>query len=112
MAVPSESRAATSLKTQANEIIVGVALVGVAIGVGVFYAIHESGRHVHGCAISATGGLELRQKDDPQVWLLIGDTASIKPGDRVKVAGKKQKKMGTAPRTFIVEKAKDYGPCS
>jgi hypothetical protein len=44
--------------------------------------------------------------------MLMGDTADIKAGDRIRVKGKKKKKDSPAGGKFLVEKlAKNYGPC-
>ncbi len=93
-------------------VFVGVALVGATIGVGVYYLTRKSPA-LTGCASAGGGGLQLQNESDQEPYLLIGDTAAIKPGDRVKVAGKRKKKdAAVVTRTFVVEKlAKDYGPC-
>lgn len=58
-------------------------------------------------------GLDLQSESDKQTYLLIGDTATIKAGDRVKVAGKRKKKDASGAQHFLVERVgKDYGPCT
>jgi len=92
---------------------VGVAIgaVGIAIGFGIYYAVHHD-HSIKGCVTGEPGSLLLTQKDDPQVWTLIGDTAGVHAGDRVRVVGKRKKKAPDGSRQFIVEKlGKDYGPC-
>jgi hypothetical protein len=55
--------------------------------------------------------LTLENESDHQSFALNGETAGIRPGDRVKVQGKKQKANGAA-RGFTVVKVKtDYGAC-
>ncbi len=98
-------------KNQADWIGVGVAAIGAGIGIGIFYAIHH-GRSIDGCAVSGPNGLEVQNRGDQQTYALIGEVAGIKPGDRVRVSGKKEKKKAGAPQQFLVEKlSKDFGSC-
>jgi len=93
-------------------ILVGIAGGSAALGIGVYYAIHRD-RSLNGCAVSGAGGIELQNRGDQQTYSLLGETAGIKPGDRVRVSGKKEKKNSGAPRQFLVEKLnKDYGSCT
>ncbi len=98
-------------KGQVVGVAVGIAAVGAAIGVGVYYAV----RHNHsltGCVAPGANGLELTNEGDHRLYALLGDQASIKAGDRVRVSGKKQKKGSGDAWPFLVEKvSKDFGPC-
>jgi len=97
-------------KSEVAEVVGVVIGVGAAIGVGIYFAVHAN-HSVSGCTVAAANGLQLQQ--DQQMWSLVGSIATIKPGERVRVSGKKQKKTAGAPRPFLVEKlAKDYGPCA
>ena len=97
-------------KSETAEAVGVVIGVGAAIGVGIYFAVHAN-HSVTGCTAAAANGIQLQQ--DQQTWSLIGSTGAIKPGERIRVSGKKQKKIAGAPRTFLVEKlAKDYGPCT
>ena len=105
---------ADNLQTDAEWIIVGIAATGAAIGIGLYYAFHHS-HSLKGCAVSGPNGLELQTESDQQTFQLLGVTADVKAGDRVKVIGKIKKngKADTSNRSFLVEKlAKDYGACS
>jgi hypothetical protein len=55
----------------------------------------------------------LQNESDQQTYLLIGDVADVKPGERVRVKGKKKKAKAPAnDRSFLVEKfSKDFGAC-
>ncbi len=98
-------------RTQAGWIGVGVAAIGAGIGIGIFYAVHH-GHSIDGCALSGPNGLELQNRGDQQTYALIREVAGIKPGDRVRVSGKKEKKKAGAPQQFLVEKlSKDFGYC-
>jgi len=97
-------------KSDVAEAVGAVVGVGAVIGVGIYFAVHAN-HSVTGCTAAAANGIQLQQ--DQQTWSLIGSTGAIKPGERIRVSGKKQKKIAGAPRTFLVEKlAKDYGPCT
>jgi hypothetical protein len=89
-----------------------IAGVGVGIGLGVYFAV----RHNHsltGCAVSGANGLQLQSQGDQQIYALVGDTAGITPGERIRVSGKRENKSDGVPRQFLVEKlAKDYGFCA
>lgn len=92
-------------------IVAVLVAVGVGAGIGIYYAIHH-GNSLDGCAVSGPDGLQLQNKGDGQIYALAGEVAAIKPGDRVRVAGKKQKKNGGGAQLFLVEKiSKDYGVC-
>jgi hypothetical protein len=90
--------------------IVGIAAAGVVIGIGTYYLLRKAS--ITGCAVSNQNGLELRNESDQQNYMLIGDTADIKAGERIRVKGKKKKKDSSAGRKFFVQKlARNYGPC-
>lgn len=93
-------------------ILIGIAGGSAALGIGIFYAVHH-GHTINGCALPGPNGLELQNQGDQKTYHLIGEVADIKPGDRVRVSGKKEKESSGTPQEFIVEKlAKDYGACT
>jgi hypothetical protein len=90
---------------------VGVAAVGALIGIGVFYGVKHN-HSVTGCALSGPDGITLTSDSDKQTYTLIGDMAGIKPGNRVRVSGKRRKASSAATRQYLVEKvSRDFGPC-
>jgi NADH:ubiquinone oxidoreductase subunit K len=98
-------------KGQVAGVAIGIAAVGAAIGIGVYYATHHN-RSVTGCAVSWPSGTTLTTESDKTVYTLTGDVAGIKTGDRVRVSGKKVKQKSAGTRQFIVEKiSADYGVC-
>ena len=104
---------ADQLQTDANWIIAGVAATGAAVGIGIYYAVHHAAS-IKGCVTSGANGLELQNEGDRQMYQLLGMTADVKPGNRVRVTGKRKKApSGAAGNTsFLVEKlSKDYGAC-
>jgi hypothetical protein len=107
---PKPTRADT-LKTDATEIIVAAVAIGAAIGIGIYFLVRRP-PSIAGCVALGPDGLGLKNESDQQTFSLIGDTAGIKAGNRVKVSGKKKKKDSTGKRDFIVDKlSKDYGTC-
>jgi hypothetical protein len=108
--LPKQAHADT-LKTDAIEILVAAVAIGAALGVGIYFLVRQS-PSISGCAASRADGLTLRNEGDQQTYSLIGDTAGIKAGDRIKVSGKKKKKDPSGKHDFLVEKLKkDYGAC-
>ncbi len=104
---------ANSIPTSSDVAWIGVAVaaIGAGIGIGIYYAVRH-GHALTGCAVSGASGLQLQNEGDQQSYALIGDVASIKSGDRVRVSGKKVKGNAGAARQFLVEKlSKDYGSC-
>jgi hypothetical protein len=102
------------LPSKAEVVAGSISIIAVAgaIGVGTYYVIRHD-RSIDGCAASGSGGLDLRNRGDGQTYTLTGELEGIKPGERVRVSGKRQKKVFGAQRQFLVEKlAKDYGPCA
>jgi hypothetical protein len=91
---------------------VAVAAIGAGIGIGVYYAFHH-GHSLNGCAVTGSDGLQLQNRGDGQTYSLSGEIAAIKPGERVRVKGKKVKNSSGATQHFVVENlSKDYGACS
>jgi hypothetical protein len=100
--------------TKGDAKAIGIGIVGgaVALGVGIYFAVHH-GHSLRGCAVSGPSGLELQNRGDQQTYSLTGAVASVKPGDQVRVSGRKQKKSGGAPPQFLVDSVtKDYGSCT
>jgi hypothetical protein len=63
-----------------------------------------------GCVSTTAGGLEIAGQGGQTAYILSGDTASLKPGDLVKIKGKKKTINGQ--HTFVVSSfVKDYGSC-
>jgi len=99
-------------KGQAHAIEAGVVGGGAAlVGIVIYFAVRH-GHSLRGCAVTGPNGLQLRNQGDEQTYTLTGKVAAIKPGDRVRVSGRKGKKSAGVPRDFLVAKlTKDYGAC-
>jgi hypothetical protein len=109
------AKAQNSGKIVSNGTIAGV-IVGVAAGVAVIaiVAIHYSKkRSITGCVKSGGSGLTFTDEKDKQVYALSGETTGIKPGDRMKLQGKKVKSRDpNNPLEWETKKvAKDFGVC-
>jgi hypothetical protein len=77
--------------------------------------IHESSkrRTITGCVHSEENGMSVVDEKDKRTYTLSGNTAGIKPGDRVTLQGKKIKPKGT-DKTLTWEAknvTKDFGVC-
>jgi hypothetical protein len=70
-------------------------------------------RAITGCVVSGESGMTLTDEKDKQTYMLSGDTTDIKPGDRMKLKGKKVKPKGP-DKTLVWEArqvSKNYGAC-
>lgn len=93
------------------------AIAGAAVGaatviiVVVYYSTKK--RSITGCVGSAGGGMSLTNEKDKRVYVLSGNTVGIKPGDRMKLQGKKVKSAGLEKTVgwAATKVAKDYGVC-
>ena len=111
--IPVEAQ--NSGKIVSNGTIAGV-IVGVIAGVAVvtIVAIHYSKkRTITGCVNSGASGMTVTDEKDKQIYALSGDTTNIKPGDRMRVQGKKAKLKGP-DKTLVWEAkkvTKNFGVC-
>ena len=101
--------------TKGEEVAIGVA-VGAGVGLAVTAAaVHNHNEHtLKGCVSAGSNGLQLLNDKDKKTYSLVGVTAGIKDGERVKLHGEKKEKHKHDPvnREFLVEKTtKDLGPC-
>ena len=108
-------RPATQTIGATNGQIVGVAAgiagAGALIGILAYVAVKHN-HTITGCALFGPDGMRLTTESDQQTFTMIGNVAGIKPGERVRVSGKKYKQKSAAPDQFLVEKiTKDFGPC-
>jgi len=109
----TEPARANSIPTKSDVVWIGVAIaaIGAGIGIGVYAAVHH-GHTISGCAFSGPNGIELRSGGDGQVFSLTGETAAIRPGERVRVSGSKVKHSAGGDRQFTVDRiTRDYGAC-
>jgi hypothetical protein len=114
VALAAPARANTSLKTAATEIVIGIVAVAAAATVLVVVLIHKSKKSaITGCVNPRENGLTITDEKDRQIYALSGNTSGIKPGDRMKLQGKKVKLKSTE-KTHVWEVktvAHDLGVC-
>jgi hypothetical protein len=100
-------------KKLGEEITIGIVVVSVAVGVLVTVLIlHYKSRKraITGCVSSGVNGMSIMDDRDKRAYLLSGDTAAVKPGDRMTLEGK-PKHTG---KTLVFESQKvtrDFGAC-
>lgn len=103
---------ADSLQRAADALVIGVVAAAAAIVVVVVILVHHRSTSVKGCVASGSSGLELRNDGDQLTYQLVGLTADVKPGDVVKVKGKKKSgKGGAAPKFEVRQFGQDFGAC-
>ena len=96
-------------------LIIGV-VVGVvaAVVVVTVVVVHESSkkRTITGCVNPAQNGMTVTNEKDKQVYTLSGDTAGVKPGERMSFHGKKIKPNAGNPLGWEITTIQtDYGAC-
>jgi len=96
-------------------IVAGIAVTAATLVVVTVVIIHYSKkRAITGCVVSGQSGMTLIDEKDKQIYMLSGNTTEIKPGDRMKLQGKKVKPKGP-DKTLVWEArrvSKNYGACS
>ncbi len=91
-------------------IVAAAAIVVVIVVVSVHYS---KKRTITGCVSSGANGMTVTDEKDKQIYALTSNTEGIKPGDRMKLHGKRVKSKGP-DKTLVWETknvAKDYGLC-
>lgn len=89
-------------------------IVGVAAGAITTFLVYHYSTHNHklkGCAVSSPAGLQLINEGDKQTYELTGDVGLIKPGERVRLSGKKLKTDRSHEQFVVTKVSKDYGAC-
>ncbi len=91
--------------------IVGAAAAVVVVTLVVIH--YSKKRSITGCVASAGGAMSVTDENNKRIYALSGDTVGIKPGDRMKLQGKKVKPTG--PEKTLGWEAtkviKDFGVC-
>jgi hypothetical protein len=104
---------ADSLKTDGELIIVAVVAVAAAVVVVTVLVVKQAkGRTITGCVNSGASGMTVTDEKDKRVYVLSGDTAGVKPGERMSFAGRKIKANSGATLVWETKKvSKDLGSC-
>jgi len=101
---------------QAVAIVVGVAA---AIAVVAILVIHHKKSHgpsdsqsITGCIATAPNGKTLTDENEKRVYLLAGDNAGAKPGNRMTLTGKPGAATTEFPLVWNTKRVKqDFGAC-
>lgn len=93
---------------EAVAILVGA---GAAIGIVVYLVIPKQ-KTIAGCVETADNGLRMTDVKDRKVYRLESETSTIKPGQQLKVKGKKRKDKSGIPRLRVRKIVSDFGPCT
>ena len=104
---------AESIETAGNQILAGIIVVSVAVGVVVtVLVLHYKHKKVAitGCVISVQTGFSLTDEKDKRMYILSGDAVGIKPGDRITLEGNRKHRDNTL--VFAAHRVvKDFGAC-
>jgi hypothetical protein len=104
---------AESLETAGHQVVAGIVVVSVGIGVLVTVLIvhykHKTNT-ITGCIASGANGLSLTDEKDQRRYAVSGDPVGIKAGDRMTLEGKRKQ----SDKTLVFEArtvTKDFGAC-
>lgn len=109
---PPASKAET-LKTIGNEIIVGIVVASAVIVVAIVLVVRHEASY-KGCVSSSSDGLEFTSQDGQQAYRLSGDITTLRPGELVRLKGKKKHATGSVnshPTLIVTRVGRDYGAC-
>ena len=69
-------------------------------------------RSITGCVSSGPNGMTVTDENDKRIYALSGDTAGVKPGERMRLQGSKITSNGGKPLGWDTRKInKDFGVC-
>ena len=99
-------------------IVITIAATTAAVATAAFVTISTLQHHrkkivLTGCVIAGDTGMTVTDEEDRKTYLLSGDMTGIKPGDRMKLEGKRAKTKGP-DKTRVWEAkevVKDLGVC-
>jgi hypothetical protein len=110
----SRNTSADTLKSSADNIIIGVVVAVAVVVVVAAVVIHRSAKKktVTGCVVAAPNGMSVTDEKTKRLYRLSGDTAGIKSGERMTLHGKTIKPGDGNPLTWVTTGvAKDFGVC-
>jgi hypothetical protein len=110
LATPGRAETITAARDQ---LVIGIVVVGAAIGVGVTLLIlHEKRKNntLTGCVGSVPGGMNVTDEKDKRVYALSGNPPGLKAGDRMTLEGRR-KNGGNALVFEARGVTKDLGAC-
>jgi len=93
--------------------VIGIVVaVAVVVVVAVVLIVHHRSHKetITGCVTSGANGMSVTDEKDKRSYALSGNTAGVKPGDRMTLAGKR-KDAGNAPVFWAKNVTSDFGAC-
>ena len=90
---------------------VGIVVGAVVVGGLVVYLVIPKQKTIEGCVESASGMTVLTNEKDHRPYELISDTVVIRPGQRLKLKGKKRKDKSGAWQLRVKKVVRDDGAC-
>lgn len=92
-------------------IVVGVVATVVVVAIVIIHHAAKS-RTITGCVTAAPNGLVVTNEKDKRAYALSGNTARVKPGERMRLQGHKIDSSAGTPLGWEVSQIqKDYGAC-
>jgi hypothetical protein len=113
LAIQTPPSKAETLKTIGDQIVIGIVVASVAIVVAVVLVVRHEASY-KGCVSSSPDGLEFTSQDGQPTYRLSGDTTTLRPGELVRLKGKKKSAKssgGNRPTLIVTRIGKDYGAC-
>jgi hypothetical protein len=106
---------ARAVDAEGGLIIVAATMAAAAIAVIVVASVpHRSKKIViTGCVLSGEKGMTITDQEDSKVYLLSGETTGIRPGDRMKLRGRRVRSTASDKTGLweAKEVLKDFGVC-
>jgi hypothetical protein len=106
---------ARAVDAEGGLIIVAATMAAAAIAVIVVASVpHRSKKIViTGCVLSGEKGMTITDQEDSKVYLLSGETTGIRPGDRMKLRGRRVRSTASGKTGLweAKEVLKDFGVC-
>lgn len=90
---------------------VGAGIV-IAVGVYVAYKVIKKQKTIEGCVETAENPLMLTDLKDKKTYVLESESLPIKPGQHLKVKGKKSKDKSGMLHLRVKKIVKDFGSCT
>ena len=91
-------------------IVVGSAVV-IGISVYVIYKVIPKQKTITGCVEATDNSLRMTDAKDRKAYMLDSETFTIKPGQHLRVKGKKSKDKSGILRLSVRKIVKDFGAC-
>jgi hypothetical protein len=114
LALPAPARP-NSLDNAGRNIVIGIVAVTAAVAVVITVVIMrepKKDKSITGCVKSAENGMTITDEKDEKVYTLSGNTVGVRPGDRMKLKGKKAKSKGDPALVWVATSVtQDMGAC-